>query len=380
MNMRRKDRIIVLILLIALLGAGCSPKVKKDNEETKEDKSIPVELGKVELGSIYNKAILSGRALSEKDAMVIPEIPGKVKDINTSVGNTVKKGDLLFTIENKEIDNQIKDLDSTLTNLQGKKSDLEGEMEKQKAQLTAVSPGETTIPSMKGTLVPPKTEPSMDTSMIQELDAQIGEVSKGLEQAKEAKEKLKVKSPIEGTVSLISIKEDGVAMQEEPSMIVSDLNNMYIELNVTEGILNKIKVGDKVKIDIPSLSKEGMDGKINFISIMPNMKNGLYTVRVSIDDKNLSLKPGILGKVYFELDRLDNVIVLNSNVVIDRNGEKLVYLVKDGKAVERTVTIGMDTGELVEITKGLKEGEEIIIKGQNFLKNGDKVKVVRGDR
>ena len=99
--MRRKDRIIVLILLIALLGAGCSPKVKKDNEETKEDKSIPVELGKVELGSIYNKAILSGRALSEKDAMVIPEIPGKVKDINTSVGNTVKKGDLLFTIENK---------------------------------------------------------------------------------------------------------------------------------------------------------------------------------------------------------------------------------------------------------------------------------------
>ncbi len=378
--MRRKDRIIVLILLIALLGAGCSPKVKKDNEETKEDKSIPVELGKVELGSIYNKAILSGRALSEKDAMVIPEIPGKVKDINTSVGNTVKKGDLLFTIENKEIDNQIKDLDSTLTNLQGKKSDLEGEMEKQKAQLTAVSPGETTIPSMKGTLVPPKTEPSMDTSMIQELDAQIGEVSKGLEQAKEAKEKLKVKSPIEGTVSLISIKEDGVAMQEEPSMIVSDLNNMYIELNVTEGILNKIKVGDKVKIDIPSLSKEGMDGKINFISIMPNMKNGLYTVRVSIDDKNLSLKPGILGKVYFELDRLDNVIVLNSNVVIDRNGEKLVYLVKDGKAVERTVTIGMDTGELVEITKGLKEGEEIIIKGQNFLKNGDKVKVVRGDR
>ena len=253
-------------------------------------------------------------------------------------------------------------------------------MEKQKAQLTAVSPGETTIPSMKGTLVPPKTEPSMDTSMIQELDAQIGEVSKGLEQAKEAKEKLKVKSPIEGTVSLISIKEDGVAMQEEPSMIVSDLNNMYIELNVTEGILNKIKVGDKVKIDIPSLSKEGMDGKINFISIMPNMKNGLYTVRVSIDDKNLSLKPGILGKVYFELDRLDNVIVLNSNVVIDRNGEKLVYLVKDGKAVERTVTIGMDTGELVEITKGLKEGEEIIIKGQNFLKNGDKVKVVRGDR
>lgn len=378
--MKRKNRIIVLILLIALLGTGCSSKGKKDNEEIKEDKSIPVELGKVELGSIYNKAILSGRVLSEKDAMVIPEIPGKVKDINTSVGDTVKKGDVLFTIENEEIDNQIKDLDSTLTELKGKKSDLESQMEKQKAQLMAIPSGETTIPPMEGTLVSPKSEPSMDTSMIQELDAKIGEVSKGLEQAKEAKEKLKVKSPIEGTVSLISIKEDGVAMQEEPSMIVSDLNDMYIELNVTEGILNKIKVGDKVKIDIPSLSKEGMDGKINFISIMPNMKNGLYTVRVSIDDKNLSLKPGMLGKVYFELDRLDNVIVLNSNAVIDKNGEKLVYLVEDGKAVERTVTIGMDTGELVEITKGLKEGEEIITKGQNFLKNGDKVKVVRGDR
>ena len=396
----KRFQLIAVLLIVSILFTGCNALKKAEKEEI-EEKIIPVELGKVQLGNIYNEFIISGRVLSESDAMVIPEIPGKVKEIKVEAGDKVNKGDVLFTLENPEIDDQVKSLQKTLGDLESKKSQLEKEIGREEGQgiklsqepiLLAMADGELEgldldldhipedipeeIPPMPST--PQMPIPKRDPSVIYELDGKISELNSALNKAKKAQEKLVVKSSQAGTVSLINIQENGLAMNTEPAMIISDLNNMHIELNGTENIITKVNDGDKVRVEIPSLNIENMEGNISSISIMPNIKTGLYTIKIGIPS-NADLKPGMIGKVFFQLDKKENIIVVDSDFIIEKNGDHIVYLVEDNKAVERLVKIGMETGDKVEILSGLEVGEKIIIKGQNFVKDGHKVKVLGGD-
>ena len=78
-------------------------------------------------------------------------------------------------------------------------------------------------------------------------------------------------------------------------------------------------------------------------------------------------------------DSRKDVLFLPSAAVLSKNGEKYVYVVADGKAVHREVTTGIVGDGIVEILSGVKEGEEVIVRGQHYLSDGETVRVVRGD-
>ena len=217
------------------------------------------------------------------------------------------------------------------------------------------------------------------SSAIMQTQGQIAQLDAAYEQAKAASDKLKVKSPVAGVVTYISIKKGGIASNTEPSLIVADLNHMYIELSVTDNMVNKLKKGEEGVVDVSSADISGLKGTITSVGLSPNMRTGLYPVRISIENKDHAMKPGMSGKVKVKLDRKENVVTIKSDAVIDENGEKVVYVVKDGLAHEKKVDLGLDTGDKVEVTSGLDVGEEIIVKGQNYVQDGSKVKIVRGE-
>lgn len=71
-------------------------------------------------------------------------------------------------------------------------------------------------------------------------------------------------------------------------------------------------------------------------------------------------------------------MVVNSEAVTVDNEKQIVYLEENGKAVAKEVKTGLDNGEYVEIKSGLKVNDRVIVKGQELVENGDKVKVVGG--
>lgn len=368
--MKKKLKLVVLTILAVSLFTGCTSIFKKDKQEEKaKEDYIPVEVEKVFLGEIYDEISFGGRFSSLKDGVVLPSIPGVVKDIAVKPGDKVSKGDLLFTLENEEIESQANKTKDVLSDLKAEQSNLE-KMSTENSSME-LPPGVDSIEAQK----------EMEANK-EEMDMKVGELEKANKESEDALDKLNVVSPVDGVVSFINIKEGGFATNNDFSMIVSDLDNTYIGVDITDKSLNKIQTGDKVFIDIPSLSKEDIKGVIDSISLSPDPKTGLYPVKVVLNDEEeegLEIRPGMVGKVKMRIDRKEGVLVLDSDTVVDKDGEKIVYLIKDGKAVERKVKIGLDTGEKVEIVKGLKKGEKVIVKGQDFLSNGSKVKVVRGD-
>ena len=85
----------------------------------------------------------------------------------------------------------------------------------------------------------------------------------------------------------------------------------------------------------------------------------------------------MFAEIHLSSENRENVIIVPSGAVITKDGQTCVYLL-DGKKVKQTpVKVGIDNGTIAEITEGLNGGESIVIKGQNYVDNGDKVNVVK---
>ena len=93
----------------------------------------------------------------------------------------------------------------------------------------------------------------------------------------------------------------------------------------------------------------------------------LYSMKIYIDNKDGVIKPGMFANAEIPLDMKDNVLSIPSEAVIIKDEKNIVYIVKDGKAVEKEIEIGLDTGTEIEILAGLKEKDIIIIRGHNYV-------------
>lgn len=452
----KKKFILIMAIIIAVIGAvGYSKKSEKVNVQAdlkNEEKYVPVSVEKVAKNTISNVTTYSGQVFAENDLAIVPKLPGKVTSINVKVGSKVKKGDVLFTLDKKDVENQLalakisldsaqakyddngntinsqkienakQNLERTKQNFDEKlavlKENLERtkELSKQKldsaklnldrtkqlyeagaaskAQLEQAEQAVTEIENSTQSQIA-QTEQSIteleatSKTQIEQLELGIAEMELGTStqlkqaqisynQAQDALNNTIITSPIYGVVSSINIEVGEFASNAQPSVNVVGIDTVTANINVTENVINKIKNGQEVSVDIPSASIKGVKGTIDNISPAADARTKLFPVKIYLDNKDNKIKPGMFAKVKLHTDKKENVLVVKSEAVLQVNDKYLAYIVLKDKAVEKEVKVGLDTGEYVEILSGLNEGEEVIVKGQEYVENNTKVKVVGG--
>ncbi len=188
-----------------------------------------------------------------------------------------------------------------------------------------------------------------------------------------------VKAPIDGIVSNINITKGQILLPSEPPMLIVNLNDIYVQIGVTGDIINKLEKNQEARVIIDSVSEDAVEGKIVKISPVSDLRTQLYSVTAEIKNKDKLIKPGMFAQVIIKTDVMENVIVVPSDTVFYRDNVAYVYVVNDGTALEREVETGLDTGEMINVTKGLNKGEPVVTKGHNFIDDGTKVEVVGGD-
>lgn len=188
-----------------------------------------------------------------------------------------------------------------------------------------------------------------------------------------------VTAPISGVVSQCNIKADTVLSQGASApFVIMDLSSVNIEVNVAEQLIPYIALGDQVEVLVSTVSSNPVKGSITTISPTANA-DGTYTVKVKINNADGKLKSGMFGEVYFEKEKSENAIVLPREAVMTKNGVNYVFVEKDGVATEVEVEVGIDNGDVIEVTNGLSVGMNVITKGQSYLVDGDTVNVVTDD-
>jgi hypothetical protein len=159
---------------------------------------------------------------------------------------------------------------------------------------------------------------------------------------------------------------------------ICDTSTVNIEVNVSEDIETRVHVGDDVRILVPSISDDELVGNITEINPAAN-QDGTYTIKVNMDNSEGKYKAGLYAEVYFAKSTSENALTVTRNSVLHSNDEYCVYVENNGTVTKKIVTVGIDTGERIEVTSGITAEDRVVSKGQTYLKDGDEVNVVAVD-
>ena len=377
-----KKKIVVLFLamiLIVTLVVGCREKepVNLDEQANNEENYIPVVVESTEKTTISKEITFSGKVYAHKEVTILPEVPGKVVNINGHLGTRVKEGSVLFTLNKEDIQKQVsqakKSVDLAKANYERTKESIENarvnlERTKELYEQGAVSKNQYE-----------QAQLAASSTSLDAVKAQYEQAKVGYDQALDSLRDTSVKSPISGIISQVNIEEGEMASSAQPAMTIIDMDRVYVEINVTENIINDLYLEQEVVLELPAINNDDFTGKIDRLSPAADSRTQLYSVRIYIENDDHIIKPGMFAQIRLNTEIREDIIGIKSESVIEKDGKMVVYVVEDDKALEKEVVIGLDTGTYVEIVEGLTEGENIIVKGQNYVENDSIVKVVRGD-
>ena len=182
--------------------------------------------------------------------------------------------------------------------------------------------------------------------------------------------KAPVESPIAGVLGRIYVDIGSSVSPQTPVAMVTDTAKVEINLDVPEKYLPKIAIGDNAEIRVDAWPEEVFRGMIVEISPVVDIGTRTAPVKIHIDNAGSRLKSGMFAKVKLNLGTRKNVPVITKEAIIGKEPEAYVYVVEKNKAVIRKVSLGIHEGADFEITSGLREGDRVVVMGQQKLYEG----------
>ncbi|MFA6216648.1 MAG: efflux RND transporter periplasmic adaptor subunit [Candidatus Omnitrophota bacterium] len=192
-------------------------------------------------------------------------------------------------------------------------------------------------------------------------------------------EKAPVVSPLDGVVGKVFIDIGDHVLPQNPVALVVTLEKVQVVLDIPEIYLPKIFLGQEAVILVDAYPEQKFTGKITKISPMVNLENRAAPVEITIENPGYLLKSGMFVEVSLTLEKHIAVPVILKESIIGKEPEAYVYTVENNLARMHKVAFGIRRGSLYEVTSGLKEGDMVVIVGQQRLYEGAVVSIDQGN-
>ena len=417
MKMSAKNKKIMTVILAVIFVAfavriGINLLSSKEEEA---DNSIPVSVMTAEETGFEEYIEIFGTAKPERESVIVPKIPATVEKINVKPGQSVKKGDVLFVMSTEDIDSQLKQAEAGYEIAENNSRNASGAAsEQQLQQLKAAMESarinyedarvnydriktlyenggvskkdfeqiENGLALLKTQYETAKKSHDLYVQKIKPISsniaqAQLKQAEAGYESAKKQHDDMIVRADIDGEIGVSKIEVGKIAGAQGVAMTVVDYRKIVLDLWVTEENVARISDNSVCKVKFDVLPEREFNARIEGVGASVDPASGLYQVKLSVDNSSTLIKPGMYASIKIFDKAIDNAITLPTDTVIRDGEDSYVFVLgSDGKAQKRKVTSGADNGEVLVISSGLKAGEKVIFRGQDYLDDGDSVRVV----
>jgi HlyD family secretion protein len=361
---KRMFVLVVILFIFTLFGLNIFENSKKAQ--------------KVETVKLTNKELSSTikvpGTLKFKDEELIFYHPekGEVKEIFVRKGEQIDQGTPLFVYNNESFDLEKEKLSVMIDSSYLKINDIakkEEDLLEKEEELSKSLGGEEAKKQLASEKRQLKLEKRLANNDLKQLLLQ--------KDMYEAREKgLEVNSGISGEV--VSINKNVINQGENSSLIhIVDKSNFIISSTISEYDSIKIKEGQSVVITSDILPTESWKGKVDHVSLLPSPSESLqsemvtYPIQISVEG-DIPLKPGVQLSLEIEVSK-KKTSALPLDTIIQKNNIQKVYVIKDGKASLQKVETGISSGSHIEILKGLKKNDEVMLNPASNIKEGQEV-------
>lgn len=188
----------------------------------------------------------------------------------------------------------------------------------------------------------------------------------------------KIKAPIDGKVVQLNTSVGQTAVPGQPLMTIADFDPTDFVANIDEADVAKVAPGQKAEITLDAYPDETLVGEIAEISLVSQQTAGggtAFPVKITLtDSKGVTLRLGMNGDTDITVGVKKAVVAVPLRAVTTRDSKDTAFIVKNKKVKKRLLTLGLTTDEYYEVTKGLEEGDKVIVNDLTKLKGGEKVK------
>ncbi|HQI96340.1 MAG TPA: efflux RND transporter periplasmic adaptor subunit [Syntrophorhabdus sp.] len=292
---------------------------------------------------------------------------GTLTYLKYQVGDAVKKGELIATIDDREILANIRNTEATIESL---KKDLEA---KEAQYVYSKTNYERELSLLEKEFT---TRDSVDKAK-REMDVALAQVEYGTAKIKESAERrkalevslsyTKIYAPISGYVSAVSTQLGETVVSGLSAAIlitIIDPSKLEMWIYVDETDIGRTTPGRKIEYWVDTFRDKRFYGKIDMIYPQPEIKDNivyyLAIVKIAPED-TVFLRPEMTTHVRIIVEEKTDVLVIPNNAVRFEEGKTIVYLKGRDKTEAKQVTLGIRDDRFTEVVKGLEEGETIVV-------------------
>jgi len=213
--------------------------------------------------------------------------------------------------------------------------------------------------------------------------AQLSAATAQMQEAKKRLADCQLRAPISGFIGMRQIDVGVTVAPGVPVISVVDLDPVNVRVGIPESEVGKVREGAHAEVSIPSLNGQQFEGRVEAIAAASDPASRTYVSKIVVPNPSHVLRAGMVSEARLIGDMQENAITLpGSAIVRDARGVTQVFVVTPGqnRAYGRRVDVGTMMGNEVEIRSGLTGNEQVVVDGQNYVREGSPVKIEGGSR
>jgi HlyD family secretion protein len=376
------------------LVAGVAVTILRSRSE------IPVDVFEAKKGPIEEivTAVSAGTVKSRRDATISAEVSGRVVEVRVGEGDTVRKGEILARMSDPELSKKVDasradaaQAEALLEQAIARREEAErkhrSEVDRAASNLRkAERDHERAMELFRGGFLSKAEKEQADTRLVNAKEdarlAAIGEVSlRAIDQEiaslraraaaaratlaafAERREKLSITSPFAGIVTSKTVEVGETKQPGAPLFVVADPHDIYIEAPIDESESAKVRKGQMVRLYPDAYLGETFSGVVS--EVRPTIEaskevSRANTIEVRPDSSPRPLRLGMSVDVEVLTGRKEDALQVPSSAVMEREGQKFVYVVRGGKIVRSDITTGISNWDRTEILTGIAPGSDVV--------------------
>lgn len=298
-------------------------------------------------------------------------VPGRITSVAVKLGDPVREGDPLVTVESPEVDAAelaYRQAEAALSQVRAAEIKAQADADRLADLFEHQAVAQKEVLAARNTLVQVKAG-------VQQAEAGRLQTLRRLEllglKPGSFGQRVTVRAPLAGKILAISVvsgeyRNDLTA----PLLTIADLRNLWVSSNVPESYIRHCRVGGPVLIELVAFPGETFRGRVSHIADTVDPDTRTIKVRAELDNASGRFRPEMYGRIRYG-EASQPLPVVDDNAVVQMEGKNVVFVEQSrGRFVRRAVTVGKRIDERLAIEKGLAAGERVVVAGTIYLKGG----------
>jgi RND family efflux transporter MFP subunit len=404
-NVVSKPYALLFVMAAACLTFSCSKHEPVQASSAKPADVPTVAVAKVSTADLSHGLVLTAEFRPFQEVDVMAKVAGFVKQINVDVGDRVKQGQLLATLEIPEMADDLRRADAAVVRAKAEVTRAQDEQRRAESvhsiahlsfqRISTVAekkPGlvaQQEIDEAQSRDLVTEAQVAATKSALAAAQEQVNVNSADTQKVKTLMDYTRVTAPFTGVITKRyadtgSMIQAGTASQTQamPVVKLSENSLLRLILPVPESAVPTVHIGQQVEVRVPTLNRS-FPGRVARFAEKVSVATRTMDTEVDVPNPSLILIPGMYAEVNLTLDRRNKVLALPVMAVDMDNSDsepgaaqtgQVMIVTPNNRVEKRKVTLGIESSNNVEIRSGLNEGDSVVLSGRATLQPGQEVR------